>query len=323
MHSSEHPTSTTILASYQVGCRVIFCDVELGRFVPSVAQVLACITPSTRALLLPDLIGSPVDWPTLRAAVDALPPRTHGRKVILIQDAADTVRAAPQADIVTTSFYASHVITAGGGGGMVMFDDEELKGKILMYRDWGRIGSNSEDVSERFAHTIDGVPYDFKFLYAVSGYNFKSTEMNAAFGCVQIRRVEGFLALRRRLVERYKVRLSGQSFYELPVDSPDCNWLAFPLLCGERMRVLRFLEDHGVQVRVLMAGNITRHPAYRDYLQAFPECDRIMARGFLVGAHHGMTEAHVDRVCDLLLEIAAEIQAAAPAAACSVSESPL
>lgn len=272
-------------------------------------QVLAGISPATRALLLPDLIGSPVDWPALRTAVDALPPRAHGRKIVLIQDAADTVRAAPDADIVTTSFYASHVITAGGGGGMVLFDDETLRGKILTYRDWGRVGSNSEDVSERFAHDIDGVPYDFKFLYAVAGYNFKSTEMNAAFGCVQIRRVEGFLELRRRLVGRYMARLAGQAFYELPRDSPDCNWLAFPLLCEERMRVLRFLEDRGVQVRVLMAGNITRHPAYRGaYLQAFPESDRIMARGFLVGAHHGMTEAHVDRVCDLLLEIAAEIQ---------------
>ena len=132
-----------------------------------------------------------------------------------------------------------------------MFDDESLMGKVLMYRDWGRIGSNTEEMSERFAHDVDGVPYDFKFLYAVAGYNFKSTEMNAAFGCVQIRRVDDVLLQRRRLVGRYLSRLAGQTFYELPKDTPDCNWLAFPLLCGDRLRVMRFLEDNGVQVRMV------------------------------------------------------------------------
>lgn len=296
--------STTVAPLEQAGCRIVFCDVTATRFVPTVEQVMAGVTENTRCILLADLIGSPVDWAVLRAAVDALPPRAHGQKVILIQDCADTIRPAPHSDLVTTSFYASHVITAGGGGGMVMFDDaRRFKGPILTLRDWGRVGNNSEDMDERFKSEVDGIPYDFKFLYSHVGYNMKSTEMNAAFGVVQVDRLDGFLAKRRSLVQRYLEKLKDHTdFYTLPEDRPDANWLAFPLLCRDRMKVLRHLEGNDVQVRVLMAGNITRHPAYRQHLKPFPDADRIMAEGFLVGAHHGMTPEDVDTVCDLLIQ---------------------
>jgi CDP-6-deoxy-D-xylo-4-hexulose-3-dehydrase len=86
-----------------------------------------------------------------------------------------------QSDVSTTSFYASHVITAGGMGGMVMFNDEKHVKRALMYRDWGSIGDNSENMDDRFAHDVDGIPYDYKFLYGVLGYNMKCTE---AFCCI-------------------------------------------------------------------------------------------------------------------------------------------
>jgi CDP-4-dehydro-6-deoxyglucose reductase, E1 len=71
---------------------------------------------------------------------------------------------------------------------MVMFNDEKLRNVCLQFRDWGRIGDNSEDMSDRFNHSVDGIPYDYKFLYGVLGYNMKSSEMNAAFGLVQLER---------------------------------------------------------------------------------------------------------------------------------------
>jgi dTDP-4-amino-4,6-dideoxygalactose transaminase len=232
-------------------------------------------------------------------------PLRDGR-ILLIEDCADTVRDASHADLVTTSFYASHVITAGGGGGMLMFGDgplgERLRAVALQYRDWGRVGDNSERVEDRFEHTVDGVPYDYKFLYSVAGYNFKATEMQAAFGLAQLDKLDAFLARRRGHVEHYMRRLAG-SGYLLPEDRPDINWLAFPLMHPRRMDLLRHLEGNGVQTRVLMAGNITRHPAYRQHrLTPFQAADRIMAEGFLVGAHHGLEACDIDRVCDLLLE---------------------
>merc|ERR1712032_1200807 len=124
----------------------------------------------------------------------------------------------PETDIATISFYASHVITAGGLGGMVMMNDEVLKDKILMFRDWGRIGNNSEDVSERFGHNVDGIEYDFKFLYGCQGFNMKACEMNAAFGLAQLKKLDKFQAIRKRNINHYVERLrKAGTNYTLPI----------------------------------------------------------------------------------------------------------
>ena len=169
----------------------------------------------------------------------------------------------PETDIATTSFYASHVITAGGVGGMVMFNSEPQLKKATMFRDWGRIGDNSEDPSVRFNHSVDGIPYDWKFLYGAIGYHLKACEMNAAFGLAQLNRLDGLLAKRRQNFERYIERLKATTYYTLPDDSKKPNWLAIPLMCPDRLELLHYLEANGVQTRVCFAGNITRHPAWR------------------------------------------------------------
>merc|ERR1712187_112703 len=112
-----------------------------------------------------------------------------------------------ESDISVISFYASHIITAGGMGGVVMFNDPALKERALMFRDWGRIGNNTEDVSERFGHDVDGIEYDFKFLYGCIGYNMKASEMNAAFGLAQLKKLDKFQATRKRNINHYVQRL--------------------------------------------------------------------------------------------------------------------
>merc|ERR1739846_227270 len=111
------------------------------------------------------------------------------------------------------------------------------------------------------------------------------------------------MGIRRRNIGRYvdNLRAAGTS-YVLPSQHDEMDWLAFPLMHPDRKGVLRFLEANNVQIRVTFAGNITRHPAYRKYLHAFPASDRIMAEGFLIGAHHGLIDADVDRVCRLLIQ---------------------
>jgi CDP-6-deoxy-D-xylo-4-hexulose-3-dehydrase len=187
---------------------------------------------------------------------------------------------------------------------MVMFNDEEHLKRALMFRDWGRIGDNIEEPSERFNHSVDGIPYDWKFLYGVAGYHLKACEMNAAFGLVQLDKLEGFLATRRQMVERYLENLKDCSYYTLPDDSVKPNWLAIPLQCPDRLELVNYLEEHDVQTRVTFAGNITRHPAFREYLADFENADKIMKDGFLLGAHHGLTIEDVDRVCHLLKSFA-------------------
>jgi CDP-6-deoxy-D-xylo-4-hexulose-3-dehydrase len=187
---------------------------------------------------------------------------------------------------------------------MVMFNNEEQYKRALMFRDWGRIGDNIEEPSERFNHSVDGIPYDWKFLYGVAGYHLKACEMNAAFGLAQLDKLDGFLKIRRSLIERYKENLKDCSYYTLPDDSRNPNWLAIPLQCEDRLGVIKYLEENNVQTRVTFAGNITRHPAFREFKQDFENADTIMRNGFLLGAHHGMTIDDVDRVCNLLKNFA-------------------
>ena len=290
--------STTLAPILQLGYKPKFIDSELNTYVPSVEQILKAVTDKTKAIMVPNLIGNKPNWSMLRTQLN----RLNRQDIILIEDSADTVTETLQSDISTTSFYASHVITAGGMGGMVMFNDKKYVKRALMYRDWGRIGDNSENMDERFAHDVDGIPYDYKFLYGVLGYNMKCTEQAAAFGLVQLDKFQTYKDIRRKNIERYLDNLYNVKEILLPDDSIKPNWLAIPLQTERRLELLTFLEEQNIQTRVTFAGNVTRHPAYREYLQDFPVADKVMKNGFLLGAHHGMDIDDVDYVCDKIKE---------------------
>lgn len=290
-----------------VDLKIVFCDVGEGRYVPEASDVLALVTSRTKVICVPNLIGEKPDWQAIRDGLNAM-----GRQdVVLFEDSADVITKTECTDVATSSFYASHMITTGGGGGVLTFNDPALLGLAHTIRDWGRgsgggaqgYGETSESMAARFAHNVDGIPFDHKFLYHALGYNFKATEMSAAFGLAQLDRFDEFVAKRRANFERYMQRLEGVSGVQLA--RGDCwketLYMAFPIQTDCRMGLFNYLEDNGVQTRVLFSGNITRHPAYRRHYRAFPEADRVMRRGGLVGCHHGMEIEDVDRVCDLIV----------------------
>jgi CDP-6-deoxy-D-xylo-4-hexulose-3-dehydrase len=287
--------STTLAPIIQCGLKPIFCDVEIGTYVPTAEQVCEKITEKTKVILLPNLIGSKPDWYKIREKA--------GPNIVLFEDSADTITLTPETDIAITSFYSSHLITAAGSGGMVMFNDEKHLKRATMFRDWGRIGDNSEDVKTRFEFSIDGIPYDYKFLYGAVGYNMKSSELNAAFGLVQIDRLEEIREKRRTMFNRYLENLKDlEDKLVLPINTFNSDWLAIPFMTPRRLELLTYLEENNIQTRVCFAGNVTRHPVYREYLEVFPNSDRIMAEGFLLGAHHGMVIEDVDYVCSKIRE---------------------
>ena len=290
--------STTVAPIIQLGYKPVFCDVNLTSYVPDVNDVIECITENTGAIMIPNLVGNKPDWKELHIKLEKI----GRRDIYLIEDSADTITHTYETDVSTTSFYASHIITAGGTGGMVMFNDKLHLKRAEMYRDWGRIGNNIEAMTERFQHTVDGIPYDFKFLYGVMGYNMKCSEMNAAFGLVQLEKFQRFAKIRRDNIERYIENLKGVDGIILPDDSIKPNWMAIPLQYHDRYGLLTFLENNNIQTRVTFAGNVTRHPAYRNYLKDYKNADDIMKNGFLLGAHHGMTIEHVDYVCKKIKE---------------------
>ena len=295
--------STTLAPIIQLGYKPLFVDVNLNSYVPEVKDIIALLEDveedmfhDVKAIMIPNLIGNKPDWKLLKEELKRI-----GREdIFLIEDSADTMTYTPETDVATTSFYASHVITAGGQGGMVMFNDEKHLLRAKSFRDWGRMGDDSEIMDDRFNHKVDGIPYDHKFLYSVLGYHMKACEMNAAFGLVQLERFKKFSNIRRANFERYLELLDGVGDLILPDDSIKPNWLAIPLQSEKRFELLSFLEENNVQTRVTFAGNVTRHPVYREYLQEFENADIIMKNGFLLGAHHGMTIDDVDHVCGLI-----------------------
>ena len=287
--------STTLAPIIQCGLKPVFCDVEIATYVPTPEQVCEKITDKTKVILLPDLIGSKPDWARIRELA--------GPNIILFEDSADTITLTQETDIVITSFYSSHLITAAGSGGMVMFNDDKQLKRATMFRDWGRIGDNSEDIKTRFEYSIDGIPYDYKFLYGAVGYNMKSSELNAAFGLVQIDRLEEIREKRRAVFNRYLENLKDlEDKLVLPINTFNSDWLAIPFMTPKRLELLTYLEQNNIQTRVCFAGNVTRPPVYREYLEVFPNSDRIMAEGFLLGAHHGMVVEDVDYVCSKIRE---------------------
>lgn len=290
--------STTLAPIIQLGFKPVFCDVDLTSYVPTVEAIITLIDDEVKAIMVPNLIGNKPDWKTLRSELKRI-----GREdIIVIEDSADTITYTEETDVSTTSFYASHVITAGGTGGMVMFNDKKHVDRALQYRDWGRMGDNSEIMDDRFNHSVDGISYDHKFLYDVLGYNFKCSEMSAAFGLVQLEKFKDFAQIRRNNIKRYLENLKDVEEIILPDDSIEPNWLAIPLQTERRLELLTFLEDNNIQTRVTFAGNVTRHPIYREYLHPFENADIIMKNGFLLGAHHGMTIEDVDYVCGKIKE---------------------
>jgi CDP-6-deoxy-D-xylo-4-hexulose-3-dehydrase len=302
--------STTVAPLVQNGATVVFCDVEEDHYVPSVQQVLDAITPATKVLMIPNLLGNKIDWKELRARVTAL-----GRDdIVLLEDSCDTMTHTPESDIATVSFYASHIMTAGGTGGMVMFNRIDWYRRALQIRDWGRVGNNSEEFEERFnSGLVEGIQYDWKFLYCEFGYNFKACEMNAAFGLAQMNRLPSFKEKRWQFFRQYMATLRADPYasryYRFPVGEDDVLWLALPLACPHRIELLKELESRDVQTRVTMAGNILRHPIYKarfpeQAAREFPVADQVMREGFLVGCHHGLDSDDVARVCGILIDFA-------------------
>ena len=229
--------STTLAPIIQLGYKPVFVDVDLTSYCATVKEIMSVLDKDVKAIMLPNLIGNKPDWETLRFELN-----NHNRKdILLIEDSADTITETNVTDVSTTSFYASHVITAGGVGGMVMFNNKSHVTRCLQYRDWGRLGDDSEIIDDRFNHSVDGIPYDHKFLYNVLGYHMKGCEMNAAFGIVQLKRFEKFSKIRRANFERYLDNLKDVKQIILPNDSLKPNWLAIPLQTEDRLGLLTFL----------------------------------------------------------------------------------
>ena len=307
--------STTVAPLVQANLVPAFVDVEPDTYNIDAEAIERMIGPSTRAIMTPNLIGNLPDWALIREIADR-------HQLLVIEDSADTIgstyRGDPTgalSDIATTSFYASHVITAAGFGGMVCSSSPKVIEKAKLLRGWGRTSSirdESERVEDRFNVTVDGVDYDAKFLFAELGHNFLPSELSAAFGLVQLSRLGQYSERRRNNFKwLYEFFTGHTDWFHLPRQNPDAvtPWLAFPLLVKEsapftRRELQAAFEKADVQTRVVFTGNILRQPGFKGIRRreddaGYPNADRVMSGGLLLGCHQGMGEPELEYMAEV------------------------
>lgn len=313
--------ATTVAPLVRAGLIPSFVDVEESTFNIDVAQIERAITPKTRAVMVPSLIGNMPDWERIAAIA-----RAHD--LLIIEDSADTLGAKLNgkstgtfSHISTTSFYGSHVINCAGNGGMLCVNDDTWNEEARLRRSWGRSSSlfvDSEDIEARFAVDVGGIPYDAKFVFTRLGYNLEPSEIGAAFGLVQLSRLESNIVARERnFAAQHSFFSQFEEWFILPSQMPGSRtgWLAFPLIIRDEAPFTRrdlqiFLERADIQTRTVFTGNILRQPGFsgierKESADGYPNADRVMRGGMLIACHHGLSEEQIEYVHETFSQFAA------------------
>jgi CDP-6-deoxy-D-xylo-4-hexulose-3-dehydrase len=315
--------STTVSPILQLGLIPSFIDIELRTLNINTYLIEEAINNNTSAIMIPNLMGNLPNWTKIKeiAVKYSLP---------IIEDSADTLgykfnneTTGEISDLVTTSFYASHIITCGGIGGMICTNDFELYKNMIIKRGWGRSSElfdpdknllSKKEIDDRFEIKIDKISYDRKFLFEETGYNFFAPEMCAAFGCSQLdkfnnlyqKRVENFEYL-KNLIEK---KLSDYIITPIQNQNVETIWLAYPLILKSNNHKSRnelqiFLEERNIQTRPIFSGNITKQPMMKNYNfimseDGYKNTDFIMRNGMLIGCHPKLSFSDLDYICELI-----------------------
>ena len=317
---------TTVAPIIQYGAVPVFVDVTLPTYNVDVRLLEGARSERTKAVMIAHTLGNPFDL----AAVKAFCDRHH---LWLIEDNCDALGSqytmkgetrytGTVGDIGTSSFYPPHHMTMGEGGA-VYTNDALLHRIIRSLRDWGRdcICASGQDnlCGHRFDRQDGELPrgYDHKYVYSHFGYNLKATDLQAAIGVAQLKKLPSFVERRRHNFARLQAALSDmEEFFVLPEATENANpsWFGFLLTCREgveRAKIVRFIEEHGIQTRMLFAGNLTKHPCF-DAMRASGEgyrivgaltqTDRIMNDTFWLGVYPGLTDEKIDYMAQMVKE---------------------
>jgi len=301
--------STDVAPVVRKGAIPVFVDVTPDTFQIDVNRITEMITPKTRGILAPNLIGNCPDWDVIRGIADEY-------NLLVIEDSCDalgqTLRGTStgtRADISLTSFALSHIITAAGTGGMVCFDNDELADRALLFRRWGRrseiqlFGSLKGKENRFFSALDDGLEYDNIFIFDENGWNFEPSELSAAFGLVQLDKLDENLARRQRSFAITSSHLAKYPhLFVLPqlTEGIETGWHMFPFIIQpdsgiRRADLQQWMESHGVDTRMVWTGNITRQPMLRDQefrvpSDGLPNADRVMEWGLIVPNNHSLSD---------------------------------
>jgi len=287
--ATTFPTIFNIIV--QLGLIPVVVDSKLGTYNLDPDQIEEAFSPLTRAIICVHAVGNPCDMPRIMEIADKL-------NLYVVEDNCDGwggsiggKRVGSFGHINFTSFHAAHIVSMGQGGG-VFTNNGELARKARMYRDWGRQSDITRRTNGKKWPTIPE-DQDARFIYEKLGWNLSPLELQAAMGRVQLRRTEKIKKLRRRNFDYlYKNLKRFEDFgLYLPTWDPkaDPSWFAFPLSFPERGKLVAHLEKHGIETRSMFAGNILKHPGYKDVPHrvgtSLEGADYILEHSFWIGVH--------------------------------------
>ena len=317
---------TTVAPIIQYGAVLVFVDVTIPQYNMDITKLEEAFTEKTKAVMIAHTLGNPFDLKAVKEFCDK-------HNLWLIEDNCDALGSkytidgeekftGTIGDIGTSSFYPPHHMTMGEGG--AVYTNNPLLHKIIRsFRDWGRDCMCPSGVDNLCGHRFDRqygelpLGYDHKYVYSHFGYNLKVTDMQAAIGVAQIKKVPSFTERRRHNFERlYKALFDVQDKFILPEACPNSkpSWFGFLLTCREgvdRVKVVKYLEEHGVQTRNLFAGNLIKHPCFDEMrktgkgyrvIGSLENTDRIMRDTFWVGIYPGMTDEKIDYMAKIIKE---------------------
>lgn len=319
--------STDIAPMVQSGIVPVFADVDRTTYQIDANRIAEMIGPRTKAILLPNLCGNIPDWDAVRSIADE-----HGLKVI--EDSCDVLdswlgdsRTGTRADMSVTSFARSHAITAGGNGGLVGLDDDNQLDECLSMRRWGRrsepyLFGTDKGKKDRFGQLADGTPYDLMFVFDTLGYNFEPSEIGAAYGLVQLDKLDTFNGQRRdnwqRLHDHFAARAELDPLQGITMEGARTTWMRFCFTVPEegsmsRNDIQEFLENRGVSTRMVWTGNILRQPGFaniehRQPDTGLPNCDYLMDYALSLPIHHKLNADHMGFICEQVDDLFEAIQ---------------
>ena len=304
---------TTVNPIVQHGCVPVFIDVQLGTYQMDINQLEQALSEKTKAVMVAHTLGNVFDVEKVKSFCDK-----HG--LWLIEDCCDAVgakfngkMAGTFGDLATTSFYPAHHITTGEGGA-VLTNDPQLKKIVESFRDWGRDcwcpPGKDDTCGKRFGWNLGELPdeYDHKYIYSHIGYNLKVTDMQAAVGVSQLKKLNGFVEKRNNNFKFLSEALSEcEDKLILPkaTESATPSWFGFPITVKEdvgftRNALTQYLEKHGVGTRMLFGGNLLKQPLYQGIekrvIGDLENTNAIMNQTFWIGVWPGLDVEHLEYI---------------------------
>ena len=301
---------TTVNPIIQNRLQPVLVDLNLGTYDGKIDEIKNAITPKTRAIMMAHTLGNPF-------LVEEIEKICKEKGIWLIEDNCDALgsevngrKTGSFGDLATLSFYPAHHITTGEGGA-VLIKSALVKRQVESFRDWGRDcyceTGKDNTCQKRFDWQLGDLPhgYDHKYTYSHIGYNLKATDLQAAIGVVQLKKLQSFIEARR---SNFSYLLSGLSKIEeliMPIENKGAktSWFGFPITIKpeskfKRADLIKFLEDRKIGTRLLFAGNIVKQPAYKgiDFKieSNLKNSDIVMNNSFWIGVHPSITTPMLD-----------------------------